>query len=144
LIFDFFLWRGLSINIPWKIYYWRQNSWPLEVYVKGIARAFNWLKSLGGFLHLKPTAGCQISTLIFDFFYEGGASLNIPWTIYYWRQNSWPLEVYVKGIARAFNWLKSLGGFLHLKPTAGCQISTLIFDFFLWRGLSITIPWKIY
>jgi hypothetical protein len=50
--------------------------------------------------------------------------------------------VYVKGIARAFNWLKCLGGFLQLKPTAGCQISTLIFDFFLWRGVSINIPWK--
>jgi hypothetical protein len=30
-----------------------------------------------------------------------------------------------------------LGGFLHLKPTAGCQISTLIFDFILWRGVSM-------
>jgi hypothetical protein len=27
-----------------------------------------------------------------------------------------------------------LDGFLHLKPAAGCQISTLIFDCFLWRG----------
>ena len=45
--------------------------------------------------------------------------------------------VYVKGIARAFNWPKCLGGFLHLKPTVGCQISTLIFDLFLWRGVSI-------
>ena len=25
-----------------------------------------------------------------------------------------------------------MDGFLHLKPTVGCQISTLIFDFFLW------------
>jgi hypothetical protein len=40
--------------------------------------------------------------------------------------------VSIKGITRAFNRLKCLGGFLHLKPTAGCQISTLIFDF-LWR-----------
>ena len=32
-------------------------------------------------------------------------------------------------------------GFLHLKPTAGCQFSTLIFDFFLWKGgVSINIP----
>jgi len=30
---------------------------------EGIARAFNWHKCLGGFLHLKPTAGCQLSTL---------------------------------------------------------------------------------
>jgi hypothetical protein len=26
---------------------------------KGIARVFNWLKCLGGIMHLKPTAGCQ-------------------------------------------------------------------------------------
>ena len=31
-----------------------------------IAHAFNWFKSMGGFLHLKPTVGCQISTLIFE------------------------------------------------------------------------------
>jgi hypothetical protein len=34
---------------------------------------------MGGFLHLKPTAGCQISTLIFEKKnYGGGVSLNIP------------------------------------------------------------------
>jgi hypothetical protein len=27
-----------------------------------------------------------------------------------------------------------MGGYLPLKPTAGCQISTLIFEFFLRRG----------
>ena len=31
----------------------------------------------------------------------------------------------------ALNWLKCLGGILHLKPTAGCQISTLLFGFVL-------------
>jgi hypothetical protein len=50
---------------PWKNIEGRHSSFPLGVYVKGIAKAFNWLKCLGGFLHLKPTAGCQISTLIF-------------------------------------------------------------------------------
>ena len=53
------------------------------------------------------------------------------------RHSSFPLGVSVKGIAKVFNWLKCLGGFLHLKPTVGCQISTLIFDFFLWRGGSL-------
>jgi hypothetical protein len=42
-----------------------------------------------------------------------------------------------KGIARTFKWHKSLGGILHLKPTAGCQISTLIFGI---RGRAINIP----
>jgi len=126
--------EGVSINISWKIYQGRQSSRPLGVYVKGIARAFQWHKCLGGFRHLKPTAGCQISTLIFYFFLWRGVPINISWKIYQGRQSSWPIGVYVKGIARAFQWHKCLGGFLHLKPTAGCQISTLIFEFFFMEG----------
>jgi hypothetical protein len=68
--------------------------------------------------HLKPTAGCQILTLIFDFILWRGCLFTYP--------------------------IKCLGGFLHLKPTPGCQISTLIFDFFLMEGVSLNIPWKIY
>jgi hypothetical protein len=30
---------------------------------------------MGGFLHLKPTAGCEISILILVFFMEGGGGL---------------------------------------------------------------------
>jgi hypothetical protein len=45
------------MNIPWKIYQGRQSSCPLGVEIKGIARVFNWLKCLGGIMHLKPTAG---------------------------------------------------------------------------------------
>ena len=45
---------GTYIYIPWKI-------------AKGISRGFNWLKCMGRIIHLKPTAGCQISTLIFGF-----------------------------------------------------------------------------
>jgi hypothetical protein len=52
--------------------------------------------------------------------------------------------VSITGITRAFNRLKCLGGFLHLKPTAGCQISTLIFDFFLWRGGALLISHEKY
>ena len=33
---------------------------------------------------------------------------------------------------------------MHLKPTAGYQISILIFENKLWRGVSINIPCKIY
>jgi hypothetical protein len=33
---------------------------------------------------------------------------------------------------------------MHLKPTSGSQISTLIFENKLWREVSINIPWKIY
>jgi len=46
---------------------------------KGIVRAFNWRKCLCGFLHLKPTAGRQISTLILEMFFceREGRSLLI-------------------------------------------------------------------
>jgi hypothetical protein len=57
---------------------------------------------MGGLLHLKPTAGCQISTLIFEFSFVEGVSMNIPGKIYEERQNSCPLGVSIKGIARAF------------------------------------------
>jgi hypothetical protein len=118
--------RVVCINIPWKIYQGRQSSFPLGVYVKYITRFFNWLKCLGGIMHLKPTAGCQISTFILEF--GKGVSINIPWKIYQGRQSSCPLGVQIKGIARVINWLKYLGEMMHLKPTAGCHISTLIFE----------------
>ena len=75
---DTLLWYlklGDHIHIPWKITEGRQISLPLEVYDKGIARAFNWLKCLGGIMHPKPTAGCQISTVIFRF---GGEPYTYP------------------------------------------------------------------
>jgi hypothetical protein len=68
--------RGGAINTPWKIAKGRQSFFSLGIKVKGIARAFNWRKCMGGILHLKPTAGCQISTLIFEFFL--GDPINIP------------------------------------------------------------------
>jgi hypothetical protein len=63
---NFVLWRGegVSINISWKIYQGWQSSCPLGVSINDIAQVFNWFKCLGGFPHLKPTAGCYISTLI--------------------------------------------------------------------------------
>jgi hypothetical protein len=71
---------GLSCKNPPR--HLCQLKAPLGVSIKGISRDFNWLKCLGGFLHLKTTVGCQISTLIFDFFYGCGVSINIPWKIY--------------------------------------------------------------
>ena len=67
---DILLWYldlGIPYAYPMKNYRRRQSSLPPDVYVKDIARAFNWLKCRGGIMHLKPTAGCQISTLIFGF-----------------------------------------------------------------------------
>ena len=170
-------WRGVSINILWKIYEGRQIASPLGVSIKGVVRAFNWLKLLVGFLHLKPTVGCQISTLIFEFsFVEGGlyeypvwvsapqahsrvSNINFDIWIFFWRGDLYKYSmknilrtakflptwgVSIKGVVWAFNWLKCLGGFQHLKPLAGCQISTLIFEFCFVEGSLYNIPSKIY
>ena len=66
---------------------------------------------------------------------------NMPWavSIYYFDIGIWG----TLWITRVFNWLKCLGGRMHLKPTVGCQISTLIFYFFLWRG-SLLISYEKY
>ena len=112
--------------------------------VKGIARVFNWLKFLGGIMHLKPTAGFQISTLIFEKKMWRGGLYEYPMNNISRTAKFLPTFGQVKGIARIFNWVKCLGGIIHLKPTAECQISILIFENNLWRGVSINIPWKIY
>ena len=79
-------------------------------------------------MHLKPPAGCQISTLLLGF--EGWWDpIHIPWKITEGRQRSLPLGFKSKVLPGNLTDLKSLAGIMHLKPTAGCQISTLIFGF---------------
>jgi hypothetical protein len=73
---------GVSINIPMKNILRTAKFLHTWVSVKGIVWAFTWLRCLGGFLHLKPTVGCQISTLIFEFSFVEGVSMNILWKIY--------------------------------------------------------------
>jgi hypothetical protein len=46
------------------------------------------LKCLGGKMHLKPTTGCQISTLMFEKKCGRGTPINIPWKKYQGRQSS--------------------------------------------------------
>ena len=79
-------------------------------------------------MHLKPTAGCQISILIFEKQIVEGGLYKYPMKNISRTAKFLPTFGLVKGIARVFNWLKCLGGIMHLKPTAGCQISTLIFE----------------
>ena len=88
-------------------------------------------------MHLKSTAGCQISSLIFGF---SGGPYKYPLNNCRGTAKFFHTWVYIKGIVRIFKWLKCFGGILHLKPTAGCPISTLIFGL---RGGAINIPWKI-
>ena len=95
-------------------------------------------------MHLTPTAGFQnINFDIWTKIVEGGLYKypikNISRTAKFL-----PIFGQVKDIARFFNWLKCLCGIMYLKPTAGCQISILIFEKKLWSGVSINIPWKIY
>ena len=108
-----FFWRGVgvSMHIPWKIC--RRTAKFLPIF--GIDQRyfpFNWLKCLGGFLHLKPTAGCQISTLIFDFFMWRGLGGFYKYSMKnICRRTAKFLPAWglIKDIARAFNWLKCLG-----------------------------------
>jgi hypothetical protein len=96
---------------------------------------------LVGFLHLKPTAGCRISTLIFEFcFVEGGVvSINIPWKIYQGQQSSCPLGVSIKDIARVFNWLKCLGWVS--APQAQSRVSNINFDM-QWCTMLWDVPYS--
>ena len=148
LIFEKKLWRGGLYKYPIKNISRTAKFLPTFGYVKGIARIFNWLKCLGGIMHLKPTAECQISILIFEKKLWRGGLYKYPIKNISRTAKFLPTFGQVKGIARVFNWLKCLGGIMHLKPTAGCQISILIFKKNLWRGVfinfSINIPWKIY
>ena len=86
-----------------------------------------------GFCTSSPQQGAKYQLWYLDIYLGGGGAINTPWKIAKGRQSFFSLGIKVKGISRAFNWLKCLGGILHLKPTAGCQISTLIFGFFF-RG----------
>jgi hypothetical protein len=95
------------------------------VLFKGITRDFNRRKCLCGFLHLKPTARGQISTLIFDFFLWRGALLISHKKYIKDGKVLNHLELRSKVLLRPFTELSAWVGFC---PTVGCQISTLIFE----------------
>jgi hypothetical protein len=144
---------GDPMNIPWKIGFLlgryplntpgniakrRQSSFPLRVHVKGIARAFNCLKCVCAILHHKLTAGCQISTLIFELF---GGSYKYPMTTCQRTAKffpTWDLSqrycptnklTYVPGRDSA--------------PQNHSRVSNINFDIWNCWGDPINIPWKI-
>ena len=96
--------------------------------VKGITRVFNSLKCLGGIMHLTTTAGFQ--NINFDIWKKIVEGVLYKYLIKNISRTAKFLPTFgqVKGIARVFIWLKCLGGIMHLKYTAECQISTLIFE----------------
>jgi hypothetical protein len=140
LIFEKKLWKGGLYKYPIKNISRTAKFLPTFGYVKGIARIFNWLKCLGGIMHLKPTAECQISILIFEKKLWRGGLYKYPIKNISRTAKFLPIFGQIKGIVRVFNWLKCLDGIMHLKPTAECQISILIFENKLCRGVSINIP----
>jgi hypothetical protein len=160
-VLDIFLWdiyrHPLHIFFQISILIFDTMLW-----ASGIARVFNWLMCIGGIMHLKPTAGCQISTLIFENKLWRGFSINIPrkilksvkdpgnifilakngqelcrpWYIFHGIFIENPLHNLFSNI-KVDIWHSAVG---LRKPTAGCQISTLIFEKKLWRGVSMNIP----
>ena len=75
-----------------------------------------------GFCTSSPQQGVKYQLCYLNFFCGRRVSINIPWTIYQERQSSCPLRFSVKGTALAFNRMKCLGDFLHLKPTVKYQL----------------------
>jgi hypothetical protein len=138
IFFMGYLYRPLSIKTI------KYQCWYLTPYcgleVEKPTQALKSVKGRGQYLWFKPKWSRTMPSLIY----------------FSWDINTDPPPKYIKdakflptwGVNQryfwAFNRLKCLDGFPHLKPTAGCQISALIFDFFLWRGICINIPWKIY
>jgi hypothetical protein len=88
--------------------------------VKVIARVFKSLKFLGGTMHLKPTAGGQISTLIFGF---GGEPYAYPMKNYELKPE-WQRTLPSFG---NFSWEMN-----RIPPQI--QISKLTFDTLLWAS----------
>ena len=141
LIFEKHIMEGDLYKYPLKIYHRRQSSCSRGDSIKGIVRAFSWLKCLGGFLHLKPTVGCQISTLIFEFSFVEGCLYEYP----------------ITNILRTAKFL-STGGFnqrycpdLYLTevpgwvsaPQANSRVSNINFDiWFFWRCGLYKYPMK--
>jgi hypothetical protein len=101
--------------------------------VQKLTQAFKSIKDLGN---------------IFDWNFKRARTL--PSLIYFsWNIYRDPLSIKKNQISKlifdtllAFNWLKCLGGFLHLNPTVGCQISTLIFEKKIKEGGLYKYPMK--
>ena len=75
-------------------------------------------------MYLKPTAGCQISTLIFGFGRR-------PYTYQNEKLSKDGKVLCHLGFKSKVlpGPLTDISGIMHLNPTAGCRISTLIFEF---------------
>jgi hypothetical protein len=92
-----------------------------------------------------PTAGCQISNLIFEENNCGGGFLLISHEKYIMDGKvlvhlGFKSKVFPVILTALSAWVVLCsGGFCTSMPTAGCQISKLIFEKKLWRGISMNI-----
>ena len=123
VILIFFL--GDPINIPWKIVKGRQISFPRGAQIRGISRVFNLLKFLSGILHLKSTAGCQISNLIFEFL---GGPYKYPMKNCQRTAKFFPTCGLDQRNCSGFNWLKCLMGLCTSSPLQGININFVIMN----------------
>ena len=119
LIFEKNFMEGGLYKYPMNNILRTAKFFPIGVSIKGISRVFNWLKCLGGIMHLKPTAG-------FFVLWRGGGLYKYLMKNISRKAKFLPIWGFNQRYARVFNLFKYLGGFPHLKLTAGCQISTLI------------------
>jgi hypothetical protein len=122
------LWSGISINISWQIYYGRKVLAHLGPKSNVLPGLLTDLSAWVDFYTSISQQGVKYQLWYLKCFWWRVDLYKYPMTNILRRQSSCPLGIYVSDIAQAFNWLKFLGGFLHLKPRAGCQISNLIFD----------------
>ena len=138
----FFGWGGV-IYIPWKIPNGKVLA-HLGFKSKIFPGSLTDLGTCVRFCTSSPQQGVKYQLRYLDsFFFGWGECMYIPWRISNGKVLA-HLGFKSKVLHWTFNWLKCLVGILHLKPTAGCYISTLIFRFvFVLGGYSIYIPWKI-
>ena len=108
---------------------------------KVLPRSLTDLNACVGFRTSNPQQGVKYQLLYLIFFMEGGLykypMKNILKTAKF--LTTWGLS---QRYCRVFNLFKCLDGFLHLKPTVGCQISTLIFEKKIMEGVLYKYPMK--
>jgi hypothetical protein len=78
-----------------------------------------------------PQVHSRVSNI--DFWYlDFGGSYKYPMKNCQRTAKFFPTWGLIQRYCPGFIWIQCLGGILHLQPTAGCQICTLIFEF--WVG----------
>ena len=133
------------MHIPWKITEGRQSSCyfiPVRTASGDVTSSNTCVMARSPLFPLNYAL--SYPDILLSYLDLGGHPINSQWKIYQGRQSSCPPLAKLKVLPKVINWLKCLGGIMHLKTTARFQISTLIFENKLWRGVSINIPWKIY